>query len=43
MIFQTHFEQFLWDSKEPVEQADTDTRLQFAVTDTALVVFVVSQ
>ena len=48
IIFQTRFEQFLWRSKEPVGQAVsgilyTDTRLQFAATDTASTVFVASQ
>ena len=48
MMFRTGFEQFLWRSKEPVEQAVpailcTDTRLQFAVLDTAAVVLVASQ
>ena len=48
MIFRTRFEQFSWRSKEPVGQAVsailyTDTRLQFAATDTASTVFVASQ
>ena len=48
VIFRTRFEQFLWRSKELVGQAVsgilyTDTRLQFAATDTTSTVFVASQ
>ena len=48
VIFRTRFEQFLWRSKEPVGQAVsgilyTDTRLQFAATNTVSIVFVESQ